>query len=168
MPVDADAFRRALALWPSGVSIVTARAGDDIHGMTASAFASVSLAPPLVLVCLDQQANTLALLRRGRNMAINVLAETQRALSARFASKEHEWTRFAGLTCARAKNGAPLIPGAHMALACTVTALHEAGDHVIAVGLVEEAVVRDGPPLIYYGARYRKLAPPSDGDGDAK
>ncbi len=159
MPIDAALYRKALSLWPSGVTIITARAGDEVHGMTASDFAGVSLDPPLVMVCVDKAANTLGVIKTGRNMAVNVLAETQRALSDKFASKQHEWVRFEGLECARAKTGAPLIPDAHLALDCVVSALHEAGDHVIVVGQVEAAITRPGPPLLYYGGGYQKLAP---------
>ena len=158
MPISADEFRAAMALRAGGVAIVTARAGDEIHGMTMSDFAGVSLSPPLVLICADKTANTLKLIEQGRNFAVNVLAEGQDALSNKFASKKEEWTRFEGLACGRASTGAPLIPGALVSLDCRVVAQHDAGDHVIVVGQIEAVVKGEGAPLVYYGGGYRALA----------
>ena len=158
MPIDADSYRSALGLWATGVTIVTARAGDEVHGMTASDFAGVSLDPPLVMVCADKSANTLGVIEKGRNMCVNLLAAGQDPLSDKFASKKDEWIRFEGLECATAKTGAPLIPGALASLDCEVVAMHDAGDHVIVVGRVEEVVRGEGAPLVYYAGRYRVLA----------
>ena len=100
MPIDAAQFRATLALRAASVAIVTARDGERVHGMTVSDFAGVSLNPPLILVCADKKSNTLPVIEAGRNFAVNVLAAGQEALSNRFASKEDEWRRFEGLTCA--------------------------------------------------------------------
>lgn len=161
--IDADTYRRALGLWATGVTIVTAREGEEVHGMTVSDFAGVSLDPPLVMVCADKQAHTLGVIQRGGNMAINVLAQDQRALSDKFASKKDEWTRFEGLACETARSGAPLIPGAHLSLDCELAAQHEAGDHIIVIGRVLEARMRETEPLLYYAGAYRELAPRGQG-----
>jgi flavin reductase (DIM6/NTAB) family NADH-FMN oxidoreductase RutF len=158
MPIDAAEFRATLGLRASGVAIVTAGSGERVHGMTVSDFAGVSLDPPLVLVCADKKSNTLPLIESGRNFALNLLAAGQEALSNLFASKQHEWTRFDGLVCERGPTGAPLIPGALASLDCRVVAMHDAGDHVIVVGRVEEARRRDAEPLLYWGGGYRRLA----------
>jgi flavin reductase (DIM6/NTAB) family NADH-FMN oxidoreductase RutF len=158
MPISADDFRAAMGLRASGVSIVTARAGDEIHGMTMTDFAGVSLAPPLALVCADKSANTLKLIQRGGNFAINLLARGQDALSNKFASKKEEWTRFDGLACGRAVTGAPLIPGAIASLDCRVVAQHDAGDHILLVGEIEAFVRGEGEPLLYFRGGYRALA----------
>ncbi len=158
MPISADEFRAALGLRASGVAIVTARAGDQVHGMTMSDFAGVSLSPPLALICADKSANTLEVIQQGGNFAINVLARGQDALSNKFASKQDEWTRFDGLACARAATGAPLIPGALVSLDCRVVAQHDAGDHVIVVGQIEAVVRGSGEPLLYFAGGYRALA----------
>ncbi len=158
MSVDADRYRGALAAWATGVTIVTSRAGDRIHGMTASDFCGVSLDPPLVLFCADKTANTLGLIQEGRVFAVNLLAADQQDLSNRFASKKDEWRRFDGLDCPTAVTGAPLIPGALRSLDCRVSALHDAGDHVVVVGEVEEIVESPGEPLLYYAGGYRRLA----------
>jgi len=157
MPIDAAQFRAALALRAGGVAIVTARSGERVHGMTVTDFAGVSLDPPLVLVCADKKSNTLPLIESGRNFAVNLLALGQEALSNRFASKQDEWTRFDGLACEAGVTGAPLIPGALASLACRVVALHDAGDHVIVVGQVEEARCGESSPLVYWGGAYRQL-----------
>ena len=157
MPVAPDRFRSALGRWASGVSIVTARAGERVHGMTVSAFASVSLEPPLVLVCADKASNTQPLIEEGRVFAVNVLAASQQALSNKFASKKDEWRRFEGLDWKEGATGAPLLPGAIAALDCRVVASHEAGDHVIYVGCVESVALEDGEPLLYYAGGYRSI-----------
>jgi flavin reductase (DIM6/NTAB) family NADH-FMN oxidoreductase RutF len=158
MPVTADQFRSALAHWASGVAIVTAAAGDRVHGMTVSAFSSVSLEPPLVLVCADKTSDTLGVIEEGRVFAVNVLASTQSALSNRFASKKDEHLRFEGLAWRPGTTGAPILPGVLAALDCRVVAAHEAGDHVIYVGKVETVELAAGEPLLYYGGAYRVLA----------
>lgn len=158
MPISADEFKAAMGLRASGVSIVTARAGDEVHGMTMTDFAGVSLSPPLALICADKGANTLKLIQRGGNFAINLLASDQDALSSKFASKKDEWSRFEGLACTSAATGAPLIPGAVASLDCRVVAQHDAGDHVVVVGQIEAFVRGEGEPLLYFRGGYRALA----------
>jgi 3-hydroxy-9,10-secoandrosta-1,3,5(10)-triene-9,17-dione monooxygenase reductase component len=162
MGVDADRVRAALSRWATGVTIVTARAGEEVHGMTVSDFAGLSLDPPLVLVCADKASNTLGVVEKGGCFAVNVLAAGQEALSNKFASKKQEWERFDGLECARAETGAPLIPGALVSIDCEVEATHEGGDHVILVGRIREIVQREGDPLIYFSGAYRGLEPAGD------
>ena len=157
MIVGTDAFKAAMTLWASGVTIVTARAGDRIHGMTVSAFSSVSLDPPLVLVCADKASITLERIVEGGCFAANVLARGQEALSERFASKEDEFRRFEGLETSTGKTGAPLLPGALANLDCRLVSHHDAGDHVICVGHVEQIITRDVEPLVFYRGRYREL-----------
>jgi flavin reductase (DIM6/NTAB) family NADH-FMN oxidoreductase RutF len=161
MPIDAAQFRAALALRASPVAIVTAADGERIHGMTVSDFAGVSLEPPLVLICADKRSHTLPLIEAGRCFTVNLLAAGQEELSNRFASKEHEWTRFDGLHCPRGATGAPRIPGALACLDCRVVALHDAGDHVIVVGEVEAAERAAGHPLVYWSGHYRRLSVPA-------
>ncbi len=158
MPVDAEQYKQAMGCWATGVTIVTARAGDQVHGMTVSDFAGLSLDPPLVIVCADRTSNTLGVVEKGRCFAVNVLAAGQEALSNKFASKKQEWERFDGLDCATAATGAPLLPGALVGLDCSLEATHEGGDHVILVGRVQEIVNREGDPLVYYAGAYRGLS----------
>lgn len=158
MAVDAAQFKRALRRWPSGVTIVTSRAGETIHGMTVSAFSSVSLDPPLVMICADKASNTHPVIARGRVFATHILAQGQETLSHRFASKADEWRRFEGIAWKRGVTGAPILPGALAVLECRVVADHDAGDHVIYIGEVEAVVLGDAEPLLWYGGSYRSLA----------
>jgi flavin reductase (DIM6/NTAB) family NADH-FMN oxidoreductase RutF len=158
MTIRPEAFRDALARWASGVTIVTARNGDDVHGMTVSAFSSVSLDPPLVLVCADRSSNTHGVIRGGGVFSVNVLARGQEELSNLFADKKREDVRFDGLDCAEGATGCPRIPGAAWALDCRVSAELDAGDHVIYVGEVVDSAVSDLEPLVYYRGAYHTLA----------
>ncbi|MFQ5515721.1 MAG: flavin reductase family protein [Myxococcota bacterium] len=157
MPVDSGAFRRALAGWASGVSIVTSRARGERQGMTVSAFSSVSLDPPLVLICADRESNTLRLIDASGVFSVSVLAESQASLSARFADKALEELRFDGLECEDGATGCPRIPGAVAYLDCRVVRAIEAGDHMIYLGEVVSAASSETPPLVYLRGRYRAL-----------
>ena len=157
MTVVEDEFKQCLARWATGVTIVTARAGDHIHGMTVSAFTEVSLDPPLVLVCADKTTNTHPVIAEGGAFAVNVLARDQESLSQRFASKKDEDRRFEGLEFETAATGAPILAGCLAALDCRVVNAHDAGDHVIYVGRVEALRRSEGEPLLYFGGAYRSL-----------
>lgn len=161
MGISADEFRTALRRWASGVTIVTTRAGDRIHGMTVSAFSAVSLDPPLVLVCADKAANTTPLIAEGGVFAANVLAAGQDALSNKFASKKDEWRRFEGIEWGTLATGAPILPGVLAALDCRLVATHDAGDHLIYVGSVEAIAASEQAPLVYFEAGYHTLVPRS-------
>jgi 3-hydroxy-9,10-secoandrosta-1,3,5(10)-triene-9,17-dione monooxygenase reductase component len=160
LPIDRQQYKAVLRRCASGVTVVTTRAGEEIAGMTASSFTSVSLDPPLVLVCADRRSNTLPVIERAGVFAVNVLCEEQHELSARFALAGNEALRFEGLHCRSGPTGSPWLPGSLAVLDCRTVAAHEAGDHVILVGEVE-AVEIDGEraPLLYYDAAYRRLEP---------
>ena len=159
MPITADEFKQALATRAGAVAIITARAGDVVHGMTVTDWAGVSVDPPLALVCTEKTSNTLALIEKTRCFAINVLAAGQEDLSNKFASKRDEWRRFDGLEVEAGPTGSPLLTSAIACLDCEVVAAHEAGDHWIYVGRVEQAILRGGEPLVYQGSAYWRLAP---------
>lgn len=156
--ISADEFRAALSRWTSGVTIVTSRAGDTIHGMTVSDFCGVSLDPPLVMVCADKSSNTYRVIADGGCFGVNILAKGQEALSNRFASKKEEHRRFDNLHFSEADTGAPLIDDTLANLDCKLVATHDAGDHVIYVGEVMKVVRRDLEPLVYFDGRYQELA----------
>lgn len=158
MPVSPEEFKQVLGRWTTGVTIVTARSGDRVHGMTVSAFTEVSLDPPLVLVCADKSSNTLPVIEEGRVFAVNILARGQEALSNRFASKKDEWKRFEGLEVEHGPTGAPLIAGALAQLDCRVVHAHEHGDHVVYVGEVESARWSDAEPLLHSRGAYGRFA----------
>jgi len=158
LAVDVVELKQVLARRVSGVAVVTARAGDVIHGMTVSAFTEVSLVPPLVLVCADKTSNTHPVIARGGVFALNVLAHDQAALADRFASKQDEERRFVGLDHAAGVTGAPLLVGTVATLDCFVRAAHDAGDHVIYVGEVVDVRRSERDPLVYFVGAYRELS----------
>ncbi|MEE2662529.1 MAG: flavin reductase family protein [Myxococcota bacterium] len=159
MAVSVDEFKAAMSLRAGGVAIVTARSGETVHGMTVTDYVGVSADPPLALVCADKTSNTLGVIRDGRCFAINLLSVAQVELSNRFASKRHEWERFDGLACTAAVTGAPLLPDAVASLDCALEAEHDAGDHVIFIGRIEQVETRDLEPLVYLAGRYGSVAP---------
>ena len=150
----ADDFRSALAMFATGVTIVTAidSTGRPI-GLTANSFNSVSIEPPLVLWSLSRQAGSMPAFERGSHYAINILAADQHALAARFAS--HEVDRFEGVAFSAGASGAPVLDGAAAVFECFNRSRYEEGDHVIFVGEVERCARSDGTlPLIFHGGRY--------------
>jgi flavin reductase (DIM6/NTAB) family NADH-FMN oxidoreductase RutF len=160
MPVDTDTFKRSLGSWPSGVTIVTSQHGAERLGMTVSAFTSVSLVPPLILVCADKASNTNKLIHASRSFTVNVLGREQSALSNLFADKKREAIRFDGLDCKTGATGCPRLPGALASLDCTVRDVVDAGDHIVYVGTVEDAIIdAEQEPLVYWRGGYQKLTP---------
>lgn len=157
MSVDAETFRRALGAAPSPVTVLTIvdPLGAD-HGMTVSAFASLSLDPPLVLLCVGDDATIAAPMREARHFGVSVLADDQAELSTRFADRDVRG--FGGVPCHRAPEGSALLDGASAHLECRVVARHPGGDHTIIVGEVAFATASDRPPLVYLRGRYRAVA----------
>ena len=156
--LDPAIFRSVLGRFATGVTVLTTLDdGGSDHGMTASAFCSVSLTPPLVLACVDATAALHPLLQlKGRHFGVSILAEEQEALSRRFAADDD---RFAGVGFSRGPAGTALLDDAVAHLECAVHAVHEAGDHAIVVGLVEHVSVRDdAAPLLYYRSGYGRFA----------
>ena len=157
MSIDAEEFRAAMGSWPSGVTIVTARAGEKIHGMTVSDFSGVSLAPPLALVCASKTSVTTGLIEEGGCFGVNVLRVDQDALSNKFASKKDEFKRFEGVPTYEAKTGAPLLREALVNLDCRLVAIHDAGDHVLCVGEIEAMQINEGDPLVFFRGGYGRF-----------
>jgi flavin reductase (DIM6/NTAB) family NADH-FMN oxidoreductase RutF len=154
MTISAEDFKHALSRRASGVAVVTACSEGRLHGMTVSAFTEVSLSPPLVLVCADKTSNTHPHIEAGGVFALNILARDQQHVSARFASKRDEDKRFEGLEFDSGRTGAPLLRGVAVNIDCRVVAAHEAGDHVIYVGEVQEVRSFDREPLLYFRGAY--------------
>ena len=142
-----ETFRDVMAGVCTPVSVVTAMAGARPHGTTVSAFASLSMTPPMVLVSLDRGSQLLTLVRASGRFGLNVLASTQSALALAFARKGD--TKFDGVTWTQ-EDAVPRLHGAPGWLACEVAGLVEGGDHVIALGNVVSAERRMGPPLTYH------------------
>ncbi len=128
--------------------------------MTANAFASVSLDPPLVLVCVDRQASTHAHLHAKKRFGINVLSEDQRAISEYYARADRRDTdaeSVAGARFDRTRHGTPVLRGSLAYLECQLRSAEDAGDHTIFIAEVEDVVVREGNPLVFYRGQYRKV-----------
>ena len=158
MPIAADPFRDALRLFASGVTIVTIRAGEQIHGLTVAAFASVSPDPPLIAALIDRAHRGHALLEAPDAVfAVNVLAEEHRELSERFAHGEPS-ERFARGRWGSAVTGAPVLEDAIAWLDCRVHARVGAGSHTIFIGEVQASATRpEARPLLYWNRGYRTL-----------
>ncbi len=152
-------FRRALGTFATGVTIITVDQDGEVHGMTANAFASVSLEPLLVLVCVDHRARTHAHLHAKKRFGINVLAENQRAVSEYYArsTEAHQHAEEAGAYFDRTRHGTPVLHGALAYLECRLHSAQPAGDHTIFIAEVEQVVVREGEPLLFYRGEYRKI-----------
>ena len=157
MPVSKDEFRNALGRFASGVTVVTTKSKDDKpSGITVSAFSSVSLEPPLILVCIDKRASVHEILEEGHHFAVNVLAEDQEVISRRFASKDTD--RFAGIGYTEGIAGDPILTDTLACMECRVVYAYPGGDHTIVVGEVERINVSDGKPLAYFRGGYVQLA----------
>lgn len=154
--IGADEFRFALSRFPSGVTVVTTRdAGGRFHGMTVSAFASVSLEPPMILVCIEKTTGSHRALQESEFFVVNILAEGQENLSNHFASPVSD--RFGGIDYRLGLGEIPVLSDACVTLECRLTYAHEGGDHTIFVGLVEKSEVKDKNPLVYWNGNYRNL-----------
>jgi flavin reductase (DIM6/NTAB) family NADH-FMN oxidoreductase RutF len=155
--IDADTFRSVLGRFASGVTIVTVRddRGND-HGMTVSAFCSLSLDPPLVLMCVDHAASMHALLLGHPRFGVSILSSDQEHCSRRFADTD-ETERFDGLAYKRGENGVVLLENALAHLECRLLEHVDAGDHTIFVAAVDRAEPLTGRPLLYYRGGYAQL-----------
>jgi flavin reductase (DIM6/NTAB) family NADH-FMN oxidoreductase RutF len=160
MSLNSSEFRKAMGCFATGVTIVTVDLDGEVHGMTANAFASVSLDPPLVLVCVDHKTRTHAHLHAKKRFGINVLGEDHRAISEYYARVErsHENAEAeAGARFDRTQQGTPMLHGSLAYLECRLQSAEVAGDHTIFIAEVEDVVVREGEPLLFFRGKYRKV-----------
>lgn len=157
--ISSEEFRLALRHFPAGVTIVTIRSGERVHGLTVSAFASVSADPPMIMVIIENRHHAYTLLEEADAVfAVNILGEDQSELSNRFAWLKDE-DRFAQGNWSKAETGAPILVDALAWLDCRIHARYPAGSHTIYVGLIEASSVPapEAPPLVYWNRGYRKL-----------
>jgi flavin reductase (DIM6/NTAB) family NADH-FMN oxidoreductase RutF len=160
MALNPTEFRKAMGAFATGVTIITVDLDGEVHGMTANAFTSVSLDPMLVLVCVDHTTRTHAHLHAKKRFGINVLCEDQRAISDYYARPErtHEHAEAeAGARFDRTSLGTPVLHGALAYLECRLHTAQEAGDHTIFIAEVEDVVLEDGNPLLFFRGRYRRV-----------
>ena len=157
--ISSEDFRKALRHFPAGVTIVTVKAGERTHGLTVSAFASVSAEPPLIMIIIENRHHAHSLLEEPEAVfAVNILGEGQSELSNRFAWVKDE-DRFALGHWSTSATGAPILVDALAWLDCRIHARYPAGSHTIYVGEVAASQVpeEEAPPLVYWNRGYRKL-----------
>lgn len=160
MSATQEEFRRAMACFATGVTVITVDNAGKIEGMTANAFTSVSLDPMLVLVCVDHKARTHAHLHARKRFGINVLSDQQRKISEHYALVERDPTRAeseAGASFDHTQHGTPVLHGALAYFECKLQTTQEAGDHTIFIAEVEDVVVRGGRPLLYFQSLYHEI-----------
>jgi len=159
--VDAETFKSVLGQWPTGVVLVTTVAGEDWHGMTASSFSSVSLDPPLVLVCLDTRLYSHQLISDSGMFGISILGRDQAELGQRFAGRLPPAERFEGQEWLTPETGSPVLANALGWLDCRVVHAYPGGDHTIFVGEVLAAdIPRATGPLLFHSRNWGQLADP--------
>jgi 3-hydroxy-9,10-secoandrosta-1,3,5(10)-triene-9,17-dione monooxygenase reductase component len=157
---DADTFRRVLGQFATGVTVVTACDGEEVHGITANSFTSVSLTPPLVLVCVDKRGRFDRILQTSGRYCVNILAEHHQEISNRFARRRAgDPSDFADCSVATTSCGAPILKDSLAHMDCRVVDMHDAGDHHIFIGLVESCgYAADADALVFFRGRYRSLS----------
>lgn len=149
MKLDAAEYRRVLGHFVTGVTVVTTRdAAGNPAGLTANAFASVSVEPPLVLVCVDRTSETHGLIAATGSFAVNILAADQERIARRFA--EDRERRFDGIAWREEETGAPVLDGVLAWIDCRVHAEADGGDHTIFIGAIAAADALEGAPLVFY------------------
>ena len=151
--IDAKLFRRAMSRFPSGVTVITAEHAGEVRGMTANAFMSGSLDPPLCVVSIAKRAHMHEVMRTASHFGVNILAENQLEISEHFAGKPNmglavEFERF---------GPAPLLANACARIVAETVARHDCGDHTIFIGHILRLDADDRPPLLYHAGRYRSL-----------
>ncbi len=164
-----DGLKRAMRVYPQGVTVVTTDSDAGPTGMTVSSFTSVSLSPPLILVSIAKNSALHGVFRDAEAYAVNFLADDQKSVSDRFAGRTQNDDRFAGIKFSRGATGSPVIVGAKAVIECKAWRTYDGGDHSILVGEVVSAkTLNSKKPLVYYSQQYTTTelreshAPPSD------
>ena len=156
MGFDAKEQRRIMGTFATGVTVVTTRTGDDLHGMTANAVTSLSLDPPLVLVAVDKESQSHQSIRGGNCFAVNILRDTQEEISQQFAQPGPK--DFSSVPHRSGTTGAPILSDAIGYVDCQLREILPGGDHDIFVGEIVAGGTGEGEPLLYFGGKYRRLA----------
>lgn len=155
MPIDDAQFKLAMSHFASGVTVVTTEHEGKPFGMTVAAFSSLSLHPPLILVCVEKTVKTHDAIAGAGKFGVSILSSKQTDISNRFASRSED--KFAETEVVRGELGVPLIGGAITRLECRVSERLEGGDHTIFVGEVVDAKTEEGEPLVYFRSGYREI-----------
>ena len=156
MAINLRELRRVLGHFATGVTVITTKdKGGKPYGLTANAFSSLSLDPPLALICIDKSVQCYAYFEESGLFAVNVLSENQEEIARRFATKGIE--KFAGIKWRRGKTGLPLLDGAIAHVECEIVQTYEGGDHTIFVGRIVDAATSGDRPLIFFKGKYLRL-----------
>jgi flavin reductase (DIM6/NTAB) family NADH-FMN oxidoreductase RutF len=156
MAIEKNELRRVMGHFATGVTVITTlRASGELHGLTANAFTSVSLIPPLVLICVDKKAESYPCFEETKVFTVNILASDQEAISRRFAVSGGD--KFQGVAYRAGANNAPILEGALAYIECRVTNTIDGGDHTIYLGEVEQAETREVKPLLFFRGGYREI-----------
>lgn len=155
MPVDDAQFKLAMSHFASGVTVVTTEQEGTPYGMTVAAFSSLSLHPPLVLICIEKSVRTHEAIAAAGKFGVSILSQSQADVSNRFASRGED--KFSGIATHRGTTGVPLVDGAITNLECTLREQFPGGDHSIFIGEVVAIETAEGVPLVYYRSGYREL-----------
>jgi flavin reductase (DIM6/NTAB) family NADH-FMN oxidoreductase RutF len=154
---DPELFREVFGRFATGVAVITSASSAGHGGMTANALCSLSLDPLLALVCFDERARTLPLVRESGRFGVNLLCAGQEEIAGVFASKLPESEKLGGVDY-RLQDGVPVIEGTLAWAICRVQELIAGGDHTIVIGEVTALGLGTGQPLLWYGGRYRRLS----------
>jgi flavin reductase (DIM6/NTAB) family NADH-FMN oxidoreductase RutF len=156
MPIDRNELRRVMGHFATGVTVITTLSKEGkMHGLTANAISSLSLDPPLLLICVDKKAESYPCFEESKVFTVNILADDQEDISRRFAVSGGE--KFEGVAYRRGANGAPILNGTLAHLECKLYAAYDGGDHTIYLGQIEEAETREAKPLLFFRGGYREL-----------
>lgn len=157
MPIERNELRRVMGHFATGVTIITTVSKDGVpFGLTANAFTSVSLDPPLLLISVDKKAESWPHFEQSKVFTVNILGEEQEGLSRKFAVSGGD--KFQGVAHRMGANGVPILEGSLAYLECKLYAVYDGGDHTLFLGEIEEAETRDVKPLVFYRGGYRSLA----------
>jgi flavin reductase (DIM6/NTAB) family NADH-FMN oxidoreductase RutF len=157
MPIDKNELRRVMGHFATGVTVITTISKDGRpFGLTANAFTSVSLEPPLLLISVDKKAESYACFEESRVFTINILADDQEALSRKFAVSGGN--KFEGVAFHSGANGVPILEGTLAYIECKLYASYDGGDHTLYLGEIEQTESREGKPLLFYRGGYRAIS----------
>ena len=157
MAITNEEFRASLGRFASGVTVVTTKDGaGELHGLTVSAFCSVSMNPPLILVCIQKTTGSYHAFEESKVFVVNILSESQKDISNQFAFKHED--KFAGISYQKGIEDLPVLDDCLVNLECQLKHSYDGGDHTIFVGEIVKTTVRDGKPLSYFHGNYHQLA----------
>lgn len=155
--IDPKDFRNVTGSFATGVTVIATQGDTNVHGMTANAFTSVSLDPPLILVSIGKNANTHELIKTNKKFSVNFLKEDQKEIAGYYAKKVPNPEIESKLHYMMTKDEIPVMTDSLASLACTLWETYDGGDHTLYIGRIEELEVKEGTPLIFYKGAYHNI-----------